>query len=172
MTQKICLNFLKLKNVLLSLFLSSTIIWYFIWKRIKIARHESRSFVWWHVSLKCVVPLSRSLCIHIAKISRVAARATRSRSFHERLSSRPVRFSSRLHRITGANWISRRILKASPAGDPRFTLETKRDSPRSCFYSRSSNENICSFLDQFHSRGSDFFFFFFLNYNRIRAVRK
>lgn len=143
-------------------FFSSTVIWHFIWKRIKIARHESRSFVSWHegtfhwnASFHCPV-----LYVFALRRSRGAARATRSRSFHERLSSRPVRFSSRLRRITGANWISRRILKASPAGDSRFK---QNQILRILFLFLIFERKyllVWTILDQFHSRGSDFFFFF------------
>lgn len=159
----ICRKIFKVKKKFF--FFSRRIIWYFIWKRIKIARHGS--FVSWHegtfhwnASFHCPV-----LYVFTLRRSRDAARATRSRSFHERLSSRPVRFSSRLRRITGANWIWKRILKASPAGDSRFTLRTKRDSPNPVFipdfrtkiFARLNVSRSISFEERWF-----FFFFFFL----------
>lgn len=68
------------------------------------------------VSLKFVV-LPYVLYAFTWRRSRDDARATRSKSFRERLSLRPVGFSRRLHWITRANWISPRIIRSNQLGN-------------------------------------------------------
>lgn len=97
---------------------------------------------------------------HCEDLARCAA-SKRSRSFHERLSSRPVRFSSRLP----SNYESKLNFEADLEGFARRGFEfhasnKTRYPPNAVFIPDFRTKIVWTLLDQFHSRRSDFFFFF------------
>lgn len=112
-----------------------------------------------HVSLKCVVPLSRSLCIRIAKISRCST----SNTFE--IVSWAIKFTAReiFVKIT-PNYGSKLNFEADLKGFARrgFAFQTKPDSPNPVFipdfrtkiFARLNDSRSISF------EGKWFFFFF------------